>query len=297
MLVTSGNLRTLGVGFNAAFQSGLGMAATDHLKIATRVPSSTAKEEYGWLGKMPSVREWIGDRVVQNMKTHDYTIKNKDYELTLGVDRNDIDDDNIGIYGPLFTEMGQSTGAFPCQLVYSLLKAGFNTNCYDGQFFFDTDHPVLDVNGVETGVANTDGGVGSPWFLIDTSRVLKPILLQVRKDWQFVPKDKLDDDNVFGKKEFLYGADARMNVGFGFWQFIWGSKQPLTPANYAAARKALMEMKGDYGRPLGIMPNLLVTAPALESDAKKIVNSEYGAGGVTNEWKGTAEHFVTPWLA
>lgn len=297
MLVNSGNLRTLGTGFKTLFQGGLGQAPTQHLKVATRVPSSTGKEEYGWLGKMPNVREWLGDRVIQNIKTHDYSIKNKDWELTIGVDRNDIEDDNIGLYGPLFTEMGMSTGAKGCQMVFDCLKAGFATVCYDGQYFFDTDHPVLDVNGVEQSVANTDGGAGAPWFLIDTNHALKPILWQVRKDWNFVPKDKLDDDNVFDAKEFRYGADARMNVGYGFWQFAWGSKQAPSANTYELGRTSLMGMKGDYGRPLGVMPNLVVCGPSLEGAFRKLLNSEYAAGGETNQWKGTAELEVVPWLA
>jgi phage major head subunit gpT-like protein len=193
--------------------------------------------------------------------------------------------------------MGQSTGAAKCELVYALLSAGFSTTCYDGQNFFSTTHPVLDANGVPQNVANTDGGSGTPWFLIDASRVFKPIILQERKDFDFVSKDSPEDDNVFMRKEFLYGADARFNAGFGLWQLAWGSRQALNPTNYATARAALMGMKGDHGRPLGLRPNLLVVPPSLESAARKIVRSELGGGGETNEWAGTAEPLVTPWLA
>lgn len=56
-------------------------------------------------------------------------------------------------------------------------------------------------------------------------------------------------------------------------------------------------MKGDNGLPLGLTPNLLVVPPSLESAARKILNSEYAAGGETNEWKGTADLLVSPWLA
>jgi phage major head subunit gpT-like protein len=56
-------------------------------------------------------------------------------------------------------------------------------------------------------------------------------------------------------------------------------------------------MKGDYGRPLGIKPTHLIVPPTLESAGRKILNSELGTGGETNEWKGTAELAVVPWLA
>lgn len=297
MIINSANLNSLRVGFQTSFQSGLMMASSLAARVATEVPSTTAKERYGWIGKIPNVREWIGPRQVQNISESDYTIDNKDWELTIGVGRNDINDDNLGIYAPLFQEMGQSTGALKDQLVFNLLKAGFTTNGFDGQFFFDTDHPVLDANGVPTTYANTDGGAGTPWFLLCANRALKPVIYQKRQDWAFVAKDNINDDNVFTNKEFVYGADARGAVGYGFPQMAWGSKQTLNAANYAIARAGIQNMKGDYGRPLGLVPNLLVVPPSLESAGRQILNSEYGAGGVTNEWKGTAELLVVPWLA
>jgi phage major head subunit gpT-like protein len=297
MLINAANLDALRAGFKTSFQGGLGQASSQHARVSTPVPSTQKEQKYGWLGKIPNVREWIGARAVQNLSQHDYAIKEKPWELTIGVDRDDIETDNLGIYGPLFTEMGQSTGSKWDQLVFSALKSGFADLCYDGQPFFDTDHPVLDEDGKPYSVANTDGGAGAPWFLLDVSRAIKPIILQKRKDFEFVARDKATDSNVFDNKEFHYGADARGNVGYGFWQFAWGSKQALDAAHYETARAALTGMKGDHGRPLGIMPNLLVVGPTQEGAARKLLNSELGAGGETNEWKGTAELLVVPWLA
>jgi len=299
MIINSAALAALRVGFSTAFKKGLGQTSSQYTLVSTTVPATTKEQRYGWLGKIPNVREWIGARVVQNLSEADYSIREKKWELTIGVDRDDIETDNLGIYAPLFENMGESTGSQWDQLVFGLLLAGFSTNCYDGQFYFDTDHPVLDAAGNVTSVANTDqvAGNGPAWFLIDASRALKPIILQKRKDFNFVAKDKETDDNVFGLNEYVYGADARANVGYGFWQFAWGSRQPLNAANYAAARAAMLGMKGDYGRPLGIRPTLLVVAPQLESAALKIVNNELGANGETNEWKGTAKVEVVPWLA
>lgn len=296
MLVNAANLNALRVGFRTNFQGGLGQAPSMHERISTRVPSTSRKEKYGWLGKVPGFREWIGARQVQNLSQYDYEIENRPFEQTVGVDRDDIEDDNLGIYAPLFTELGRSAGAIYPELIFGLLKAGWSTLCYDGQNYFDTDHPVLDINGVPQSVANTDGGAGEPWFLMDVSRALKPTILQVRKEPQFVNKDDPRDDNVFMNKEFVYGADMRCAVGFGFWQFAWGSKQTLDAAHYKTARAALTGMKGDYGRPLGLLPNLLVVGATNESAGRKLLNSEYAAGGETNEWKGTAELLVVPWL-
>jgi phage major head subunit gpT-like protein len=296
MLVNATNLNSLRTGFSALFSQGLALAPSQYLRVTTVVPSTTREQKYGWLGKVPGVREWIGARAVHNLEQHDYTIREKKWELTISVDRDDIETDNLGIYSPMFTSMGESTGSHFETLSWGFLKTGFAAPCYDGQSFFDTDHPVLDQNGVPQSVANTDGGAGEPWFLMDTRRTLKPLILQKRRDFAFTAKDALTDDNVFNNNEFVYGSDARANVGFGFWQFAWGSKQTLDAAHYKAAREALIGMKGDHGRPLGNMPNLLVVGATNESAGRKLLNSELGAGGETNEWKGTSELLVVPWL-
>jgi len=299
MIINSANLAALRTGYSAAMQRGQTQAAKPQAeRITSRVPSAQKEQKYGWLGKLPDVREWVGPRVVQNISESDYAIKEKKWELTVGVDRDDIETDNLGHYSLLFEGMGESTVSKPERLIWDLLKAGFATTCYDGQYYFDTDHPVLDADGVAQSVANTDGGAGTPWFLLDTSRVIKPIILQVRRDFgQLVAKDRPDDENVFNENEYVYGVDARLNVGYSFWQFAWGSKQALDAAHYETARAALAGMKGDYGRPLGIMPNLLVVPPALEGAGRKILNNELDGAGGTNPWKGTAELLVVPWLA
>lgn len=297
LIINATNLKTLYTAYNAAFQGGLGSVKPMYERVATTVPSSTSSNEYGWMGQFPMLREWLGDRVVHGIQAHSYSIKNKPFELTIGVDRDSIEDDQYGVFTPMFTEMGRSTAAHPDHLVWPLLKAGFNTLCYDGQNFFDTDHPVLDENGQETSVANTDGGAGAPWFLMDVSRALKPIIYQKRRSFDFVAMDQPTAENVFNKKEFKYGVDGRDNVGFAFWQFAWGSKQALDAAHFATAFAGLETMKGDHGRPLGISPNLLVVGPSNRQKGLELVNAERNAAGATNVWKGTVELLVVPWLA
>ncbi|MEQ8585242.1 MAG: Mu-like prophage major head subunit gpT family protein [Thalassobaculaceae bacterium] len=297
MLINAQNLRTIQVGFKATFQGGLAQAESQHAVVAMSVPSSSSSETYGWLGQIPGMRKWVGDRVIHGLQAHDYSIVNEDFELTVGVDRNDIADDRLGIYSPMFSEMGRAAEAHKDELVWGLLKAGFTTPCYDGQYFFDTDHPVLDAQGNPTSVSNTGGGSGAPWFLIDDSRAIKPVILQNRKENEFVSKDALTDDNVFHKKTFLYGVDARRQVGFGLWQLAYGSKQTLDAANYEAARLALTGQKGDFGRPLAVMGKKLIVGPSNEGPARKLIENETKANGETNEWRGTADVVVVPWLA
>lgn len=298
MEINTVNLRAAYVGFNAAFQQGIAEANSMYSRVASTVPSTTRTNEYGWLGKMSGFRKWIGDRVINGLSKHGYTLTNEAYENTIGVDRDDISDDNLGTYSSVFQDFGQTAVTFPDTLVFPFLKNGWSVACYDKQNFFDTDHPVLDEDGNTISVANTDGGNGTPWFLLDVSRPLKPIIYQERKKFtNLVKMDNENDEAVFSRKEFRYGLDGRCQVGFGFWQMAWGSRQTLDDAHYETARAALGSMKGDYGRPLAIQPKLLVVPPTLEGAARRILENGRKADGADNEWYKTAEVLVVPWLA
>jgi phage major head subunit gpT-like protein len=259
--------------------------------MAMVVPSSVREETYAWLGAFPKMREWVGERQIKNLTLQSYTIKNKDWEVTIEVDRNDIEDDAIGVYRPIVAELGRAAAQHPDELVASLLKDGFTKTCYDGQYFFDTDHPV------GTGTAsNFGGGSGTAWFLLDASREIRPLIFQSRREVEFVSKDRPDDESAFMRKKYIYGVDRRDNAGYGLWQLAYGSKDTLDATNYGAARAAMMGFKDGEGKPLGIMPSLLVVSPELESAAREILINERDASGATNQWRGSAELLVLPWL-
>jgi len=177
-------------------------------------------------------------------------------------------------------------------LTFGLLAAGFSTKCYDGQYFFDTDHLW---NGKS--VSNFGGGTGTPWYLMDLSRPLKPLILQVRKEPQFVAKDQLTDDNVFMRKKYVYGVDDRKNAGYGLWQLAYGSRQPLTAETYEAARVALGSLTNENGEPLGITGTHLVVGVSGEGAARRVLKAERLADDTSNIWLNSAELTVVKWLA
>jgi phage major head subunit gpT-like protein len=300
-IITNALVQAMFTGFRNDFQKALDAAPSDYAKVATVVPSSSKSNTYGWLGQVPALREWIGDRVINDMKENGYQITNKHWETTVGVNRDDIEDDNIGIYSPLVQEIGRATGVHPDELVFNLLKAGVSTNCYDGQFFFDTDHPVYpnaDGTGAPASVSNYDdnAGSGTPWYLLDTSRALRPVFFQQRKKPVFTAMTKLDDESVFTSNQFRFGVDSRDNVGFGLWQLAYCSRKGLTGPNLNAAITAMAEFTADGGRPLGVNPTLLVVPPSLREVALETVKAERNASGATNINRNAVEVLVTPWV-
>ncbi|MBT1129041.1 Mu-like prophage major head subunit gpT family protein, partial [Pseudomonas aeruginosa] len=82
----------------------------------------------------------------KNLKAYKYVVEKDDFEATVEVDRNDIEDDQIGIYSPQAKMAGYSAAQLPDELVYEAVNGAFTKPCFDGQYFIDTDHPVGDAS-------------------------------------------------------------------------------------------------------------------------------------------------------
>ncbi|HCB2353223.1 TPA: Mu-like prophage major head subunit gpT family protein [Escherichia coli] len=297
MIVNVKNVRQVFVNLKATYQKAFEQTPSDWKKVAMVVPSTSKENDYSWLSRFPKMREWIGDKVIKALEAFNYTIRNKDWEATIELDRNDMEDDQILGLAVQAQGAGQSAAELPADIVFALLSNGFTNLCYDGQPFFDTDHFVagksvsnkgtkkLNVTSYAAakasyGAARTamrqfkdDEGASlkvrpsilvvppaleddanylmtadrfpdntpnpykgsaevlvvpeltsdSAWFLLDTTRPVKPLVYQERKKPEFVEQTDYNNDNVFMRKKFHFGAEARANGGYGFWQMAYGS--------------------------------------------------------------------------
>ena len=257
MIITPQSLRGIYIGFNTIFNKALEEAKPLYTEVATVTPSATDSETYAWLNDIPSMREWVGEREVQNISASGYTIKNKPFESTFGINREEFDDDRLGIYSPIIQEYAQNAVNYIDDLVFGLLKRGFINLCFDGKPFFSDSHEIggkkvsnmshaklsleayIAARASMMSLTNSKGralalvpdklvvpqlaGNDSSWFLLCTSRPVKPLIYQERKKPKFVSKTQETDDNVFFGRQFIYGVDARGNAGYSFWQMAYGS--------------------------------------------------------------------------
>lgn len=224
MIVNQANLHGLTVGYSTAFNRSFDSVQSNYQKVATVVPSSTGEQDYKWLGQMPGMREWIGEREIQALAAYDYSIKNKKFEMTLGVPREDIEDDKYGVYTPFFSNMGEAAALHPDDLIFGAMMSGFDAKCYDGLSFFHTAHKVGNVT------------------------------------------------------------------------YSNRSNKKLSRESYMEARSSIMSIRGDKGKSLKLLPDLLVVSPAEEEKARLILEADQ-IDGTTNVLKGTAKLLVEPSLA
>ncbi len=146
MIISSVTLNGLRRSFNSLSMEGMEGAQPRWQSIAMLVPSSNESNSYGWLEQLPGMIEWLGDRAVKNLKEKSYTILNKDYEATIAVGRNNIQDDNLGMYSAMFRAFGEAVAYSPDEIVFALLVNGFVEKAYDDLPFFATNHKVNKVN-------------------------------------------------------------------------------------------------------------------------------------------------------
>lgn len=297
MLVNKASLTAVFINLKTTFNKAFDAAPSLWQKTTMLVPSGSSQNDYTWLSRFPKMRKWLGDKVIKALEAFQYTIVNDDWEATVEVDRNDIEDDNLGIYGPQAQEAGFSAKQLPDEIDADLKNNAFSNYCYDGQYFYDDDHNVAGSSVTNKGTAALSAattadaaasyGAGrlaimsltddegrplglisdtlevppaleatgrlllenekltdeSPnpyrgtaklvvnprltsstaWFLHVTSRPVKPFVYQERKKPVFVQQTTQESDNVFMRKKFRFGAEARAAGGYGLWQLSYAS--------------------------------------------------------------------------
>lgn len=297
MLVNAQNLTAVFINLKTIFNKAFEAAPSQWQETTMLVPSGSSQNDYAWLSRFPRMRKWLGDKVIKSLAAFKYTIVNDDWETTVEVDRNDIEDDQIGIYAPMAQEAGFSSKQLPDEIDADLKNGAFAGTCYDGQYFYDTDHPVAGASvsnkgtaplsaattaaaaasygAARTAIMSITDDEGRPlalipdvlevppaleatarlicesdkltdqspnpykgtarvlvnprltrstaWFLHVTNRPLKPFVFQQRKAPVFVSQTDMNADNVFMRKNYLFGAEARCAGGYGLWQMSYGS--------------------------------------------------------------------------
>jgi len=276
MIIKDEKLAPLFTSANASFEKGKPTTPSDFEKIATIITSDAESETYHWLGKFPKLKEWIGERVLKDIASHGYVIKNKTYESSVNVSVDDLNDDKFGVYSPLFSEMGLESVIHPNRFVFELLKKGFENTCYDGQYFFDTDHPIGDKTYSNVETPDEPTGTETPWFILDTRRPLKPLIYQKRE----TPILKQMTYRLDSHNEMVYGIKARFSAGYGFPQMAFASTKELNADNLKNAIAKMKSLKDEEGNPLGINPNILVVAPNMEWIARDLLEMQF----TTSEW-------------
>ena len=119
-----------------AAQNGIGWIDA----VSNYFGSDQASETYPWLGMPPALREWLGGRQAKGFSTNAVEIKTKHFEATIEIALKDLRRDKTGQIKARLAEFAQRGQSHFASLLSTLIVNGPSAVCYDGQYFFDTDH-------------------------------------------------------------------------------------------------------------------------------------------------------------
>ncbi|EBG7334702.1 Mu-like prophage major head subunit gpT family protein [Salmonella enterica] len=298
--VTSTTLRTLDVCLKSIFNKRMKEATPLYPQITTKASSTGATNVYAALGAFPSLREWVGDRVVKSLSGAHFTIENRKFESTISIKREQIEDDELALFSSVVRDMCDAAAIHPDELLFELIKKGFSQVCYDGVPFFSDKHPVT-VGTVESTVSNVlrpgKGEQESPlWLLIDNSRSVNPFIWQERIPYSIDIVDDEQNRDVFMRDEYFYGIRGRGNMGYGLWQLAYASDAPLNNDNFKLLYNNMCSQKNDAGRPLRVTPKLLIVGQSNREAAFKIAKASILDNLAPNPNCGLVEVVITPFL-
>jgi len=109
-------------------------------RYAMKVMSKQESETYGWLGMVPAMREWIGGRDPKRLREFTFAVSNKDYEATLEILVKELRRESFGQIQIRIAELARRALSHPAKLMTQKIVDAEAAVCYDGQYFFDTDH-------------------------------------------------------------------------------------------------------------------------------------------------------------
>ena len=148
------------------------------------VQSNQESETYKWLGMAPAMREWVGGRLAKGFRDNGITITNKTFEATLEVLLDELRRDKAGQVMVRVRELAERTNAHWAKLLSTLIIAGESATCYDGQYFFDTDHAEGDSGTQSNDISYNAGTTTAPTASEMESAILENVqkLLSFKDD-------------------------------------------------------------------------------------------------------------------
>lgn len=111
-------------------------------ECAMKVSSNEASEDYGWLGAVPAMKEFVNSRSPAEIAEHSFSLANKDFDNSITFKKKDVRRDKTGMIRLRVNDLVSRAEDLPASLISKLIMNGASAPCYDNQYFFDTDHPT-----------------------------------------------------------------------------------------------------------------------------------------------------------
>ncbi|EME71393.1 Mu-like prophage major head subunit [Paramagnetospirillum caucaseum] len=117
--------------------------------------SDQDSEDYPWLGQVPMMGESRGSKKFAELNDFAWTIRNVPYQTGIKLPESHVLNDKTGQVQARVSEMADSTSTHWADLLAPLIVNGAATVCYDGQYYYDSDH-VSGASGTQSNLVSVD---------------------------------------------------------------------------------------------------------------------------------------------
>jgi len=157
----------------ARLETNPGLAWVDG--VSNMFNSDQGSETYAFLGQSPAFREWIGGRQVKSLRENSQLITNKHFEASLEVSKKDVRRDKTGQILVRVQEFADRAVTHWASMLSTLMIDGESTVCYDGQYYFDTDHLEGDSGSQSNDVTSSASTTTAPTAIEAQNALVKAI--------------------------------------------------------------------------------------------------------------------------
>ncbi len=158
MLINNATLEALNQGIEKAFDDSLAKTETPSDEITFTVPVSQSIVNFPFLDVCGAMREWVDKKRISNIALQKVAVTIKDWEYTLGISRNSILDDELGLYGNIAGRLARTAKLHKQDRVVYALQNGTSATLmpnFDALATFSTSH-TLNAAGVQSNNITTN---------------------------------------------------------------------------------------------------------------------------------------------
>lgn len=141
MIINRATLSAVFTGLKTTWSKALETVEDDDIRrLMEEVPSETASEDYPVASLLGDLEEVLDEVTITNIGVWLQNVRNRTYARIVEVKRDDIADDNIGVYRPGVRTLARRAALYPLRLAVEALLSAFEDEWVDGEAVFSADH-------------------------------------------------------------------------------------------------------------------------------------------------------------
>lgn len=166
-LLSRDKLEAAYVTYSTIFDMMIANTPVIYPRIATVMNGVGPVTSFKWLGSVPVMVPWDGERQIDKLRAEQHELRTKWYANGIELDYDDMAEDRLGVVRPRIEQLASMGPRKIDAMVIDYYVNGFAGTLglgYDGQYLFDTDHTYSTAAGQASQDNTVSGALGTTPF-------------------------------------------------------------------------------------------------------------------------------------